>query len=125
MITSINKVLIMGRVESDPDFRVVGENNSDKLGFRVRTERGWKNAKTGDDKTFSTVHRIVAWGIIAKNNKDMKAGAQVMVDGRLDNRKYQDNEGNDKWISEINANDIQVYGGGAEAPAPSEDEIPF
>jgi len=55
----------------------------------------------------------------------MKAGTQVMVDGRLDNRKYQDNEGNDKWISEINANDIQVYGGGAEAPATSEDEIPF
>ena len=48
-----------------------------------------------------------------------------MVDGRLDNRKYQDNEGNDRWISEINANDILVYGGGAEAPAPSEDEIPF
>ena len=119
MITSMNKVLIMGRVESDPDFRTVGDNNSAKLGFRVRTERSWK------DKTFSTVHRVVAWGLIAQNNKDIKAGAQVMVDGRLDNRKYQDKEGNDKWISEINANDVQVYGGGAEAPAPSEDEIPF
>ena len=118
MITSMNKVLIMGRVESDPYHRLVGDNNSDKLGFRVRTERAWK------DKTFSTVHRIVAWGAMAAQNKGLRAGSSVMVDGRLDNRKYEV-DGETKWISEVVANDIQVYGADAEKEQEQEEEIPF
>ncbi|MAH51326.1 hypothetical protein CMI37_36255 [Candidatus Pacearchaeota archaeon] len=118
MIASMNKVMVMGRVESDADHRLVGDGTKGKLGFRLRTERQWK------EQTFSTVHRIVAWGSMAEQHKSLKAGATVYVDGRLENRKYE-KDGETKWISEISAGDIQVFGAPAASETLPEEEIPF
>ncbi len=117
MVASMNKILIMGRVESDADHRLVGDGQRGKLGFRVRTERKWK------EQTFSTVHRVVAWGTMAEQHKNLRAGTTVYVDGRLENRKYE-KDGETKWISEISANDIQTFGEVAHQ-SEVEEEIPF
>tara|TARA_R110000751_G_scaffold74611_3_gene150645 strand:- start:3316 stop:3684 length:369 start_codon:yes stop_codon:yes gene_type:complete len=104
---SMNKVVIVGRVDAPPQVRSIGDNK-EKMGFRVRTERSWR------DKTFSTVHRVVVWGGQIEDIRNLREGDCVSIDGRIDNRKYEV-EGEAKWISEVVANDVQVFSSSAPA----------
>tara|TARA_Y100000004_G_scaffold187950_1_gene241438 strand:- start:1354 stop:1716 length:363 start_codon:yes stop_codon:yes gene_type:complete len=116
---SMNKVILVGRVEAQPEIRPIGEGR-EKMGFRLRTERSWS------DKIFSTLHRVVVWGKQIDNLRNLREGDCVSIDGRIDNRKYEAN-GETKWITEVVANDVQIF---SSAPAPSgggglDDVIPF
>ena len=118
-VPSFNKAMIVGLVEEPPQIRPIGEGK-EKMGFRVRTYRAWR------DKQFSTLHRVVVWGNSINDLRNLQQGDTVAVDGRIDNRKYEV-EGVTKWITEIVANDVQVYAASpAQAGGDSIDsEIPF
>jgi single-strand DNA-binding protein len=117
---SVNKAVIVGVVEDQPQIRSISEGK-EKMGFRVRTHRAWR------DKTFSTLHRIVVWGGMITDIRGLNQGDFVSVDGRIDNRKYEV-EGETKWITEVVASDVQVVAapssGGASVLG-SEDDLPF
>lgn len=118
-VPSVNKAVIVGKVEDQPQIRSIGEGK-EKMGFRVRTERSWR------DKTFSTLHRIVVWGNMITDIRGLNQGDCVSIDGRIDNRKYEV-EGETKWITEVVANDVQVFASAAAAPSglSDEDDLPF
>ena len=120
-IPSLNKMFVLGRVEGQPQLKDIGDGKQ-KLGFRVRTERMWK------ERTFSTLHRVVVWGKMVEDLRSIQEGDSVSVDGRIDNRKYEVN-GETKWITEVVANDVQVYAAQAESGGgdefTSEDDLPF
>ena len=119
-VPSINKVIVVGLVEEDPQIRAIGEGK-EKMGFRVRTTRSWSG------REFSTLHRVVVWGNQINNVRSLRGGDTVAIDGRIDNRKYEAN-GETKWITEVVANDVQIY---SSAPASAggavelDDAIPF
>ena len=115
---SANKVFVLGKVEHDPEIREIS-GGKEKMGMRVRTTRSWT------DKEFSTLHRVVVWGKMVDGLRGIKDGDYVAVDGRIDNRKYESN-GETKWITEIVANDVQVYADRAAANGDQqEDDLPF
>jgi single-strand DNA-binding protein len=117
---SLNKVFIVGRVEGEPQIKEISEGK-EKLGFRVRTERKWR------DRTFSTLHRVCVFGNMVGDLRGIREGDSVAVDGRIDNRKYEVN-GETKWITELVANDVQVYAAPtteAVDESDSEDALPF
>ena len=119
-IPSVNKAFIVGAVEGEPRITPYGEGK-EKMGFRVRTNRAWK------DKNFSTVHRIIVWGNMVADIKGLREGDGVSVDGRIDNRKYEV-DGETKWITEVVANDVQVYASSNGKPQhglEEDDDLPF
>ena len=118
-IPSVNKAVIVGCVEGQPRITPYGEGK-EKMGFKVRTNRAWK------DKNFSTVHRIIVWGNMVNDIRSLADGDGVSVDGRIDNRKYEV-DGEAKWITEVVANDVQVYASsnGNAGHGPEDDDLPF
>ena len=115
---SANKAFVLGKVEHDPEVREV-KGGKEKMGMRIRTTRSWS------DREFSTLHRVVIWGKMIDDLRSIKDGDYVAVDGRIDNRSYEV-DGVTKWITEIVANDVQVYADEAKSNGETEeDDLPF
>lgn len=116
---SANKAFVMGQVSAPPQLKDLGNGRS-MMGFRLVSKRRWK------DKEFQTTHRITVFGNAVDALRNLSEGSLVGVDGRIDNRQYEQN-GEKKWITEIVANDVQVFSAQEEQPQGNDfgDEIPF
>lgn len=112
---SLNKVLLMGHLGADPELRYT-TNQTAICNFSVATNDRRKGAD-GQWQDFTEWHKVVAFGKTAENCSNfLKKGRQVFVDGRIQTRKWQDQEGKDRYSTEIVANTVQFIGGakGAE-----------
>ena len=100
MSFSINKIYLAGNTTNDPELKYT-PNGNPVLNFSMATNRGSKG-KDGVYKNIPTFHRIIVWGKIAEYlARNLKKGDQVVVEGRQDNRSYEDKDGNKKYISEV------------------------
>lgn len=112
---SVNKAILIGNLGADPELRYTPGGQAVTT-FRLATTERW----TGQDgqKNEKTVwHNIVAWGKQAEIVKEyLSKGRQVYVEGRIDNRSYDDKEGNKRYVSEIVAQRVQFLGSRADAP---------
>jgi len=123
---SLNKVMIMGRLGRDPEIRY-SANNFPIANFSVATSENVKD-QSGNYVEKTTWHNIVVLGNQAENcSKFLKKGSMVFVEGRIQNRKYQDKNGIEKYVSEIISNMVrfldsressqgQYQSGGGAAP---------
>ena len=117
---SYNRATLVGRLGRDPEIRVTQSDKS-VTSFSLATNERWKS-KDGQDKDQTTWHNIVVWDPQAKACKEyLQKGSQVLVEGRIVNRSYQDKDGNTKWISEVVAQRVVFLGSGS-APAAKEPE---
>jgi len=114
---SANRAFIMGQVAAPPQLKDLSDGGA-MMGFRVVSKRRWK------DREFTTTHRIAVFGNAVDGLRNLSEGSLVGVDGRIDNRQYEQN-GEKKWITEIVASDVQVFS--SEPPQEDKlgDEIPF
>lgn len=104
MAFSLNQAVIAGNVSSEPVLKYTPAGNA-VLNFNVATNRSVKQNDNWED--VPTYHRIVVWGKIAEwLGNNMFKGDPVMVSGRIENRSYQDNSGQTKYISEIVADTV-------------------
>jgi single-strand DNA-binding protein len=112
---SFNRATIIGHLGSDPEIRQTASGKS--VGnFNVAT-----SFKSGDKET-TTWHRIVVWEKLADlAGKYLEKGSAVMIEGRIDNRSYDDKDGNTKYITEIIANNMIFLG---SKPKPEEQKEP-
>jgi len=96
---SVNKVILLGNLGVDPDFRVT-PNDVEVCTFSLATTESFGS---GDDRTEETEwHNIVAWRGLARSCKAiLRKGSKVYVEGRKKTRKWQDNDGNDHYTVEI------------------------
>lgn len=96
----INKVILVGNLGGDPDCKYV---NDTKLGsFSVATNEKWKDKNTGQPVEHTYWHRVCVRGRMAEIAQEyLKKGSKVYVEGKLTNRKYTDNNGVEKFISEV------------------------
>ncbi|MHB8232537.1 MAG: single-stranded DNA-binding protein [bacterium] len=116
---SLNKVLLIGNLGKDPELRYTPDGLA-ILRFSIATSE-YFNDKSGNKSERTTWHNIVVFGKMGQNIANyLSKGKQVFVEGRINNRSYDDKEGNKKYITEIVATNIVLLGakggggGGAE-----------
>jgi single-strand DNA-binding protein len=115
---SVNKVLLIGRLGSDPEVRHTG-GGAAVANFSLATNESW-NDKNGQKQERTEWHRVVVWGKLAQLcGEYLSKGRQAYVEGRLQTRQWQDKDGQTKYTTEIIATTIQFLGAGAGAGAGS------
>lgn len=105
---SFNKVILVGNVGKDPEIRRF-ENNI-KASFSLATSETY-TPKGGDKVTQTEWHNIVVWRRLAELAENyIRKGSQVLVEGKLRYRSYDDRDGNKKYVVEVEADVIQLLG---------------
>ncbi|MBK8502302.1 MAG: single-stranded DNA-binding protein [Saprospiraceae bacterium] len=102
----VNKVTLIGNLGRDPKIRHL-ENGSMVGKFPVATNESYRD-KNGEWQTLTEWHDVVVWRSLAERaEKALKKGSLVYVEGKLTHRKYQDKDGNERYITEVVANTIK------------------
>jgi single-strand DNA-binding protein len=120
MARGINKVILIGNLGADPEVRYMPSGGA-VTNLRVATTDSWKDKQTGEQQERTEWHRIVLFGRLAEiAGEYLRKGSQVYLEGRMQTRKWQGQDGNDRYTTEIVANDMQMLGGrgGQQVPDP-------
>ena len=108
-MASVNKVIIIGNLGRDPETRYMPDGGA-ITNISVATTDTWKD-KNGEKQEKTEWHRVAFFGKLAEiAGEYLKKGSQVYVEGRLQTRKWQDKDGQDKYTTEIVANQMQMLG---------------
>ena len=147
----VNKVILIGNLGRDPELRYT-QNGTPVASLNVATSRRWKG-QDGQMQEQTEWHKVVVWSRLAELcNEYLSKGSKVYIEGRLQTRKWQDQNGNDRYTTEVVAQDVQFltprgataggpggYGGMGEGPQggfggdefsgseppPTGDDVPF
>jgi len=110
MARGVNKVILIGNLGKDPEVRY-SPNGQAVANVTIATSESWKDKTSGEKVEKTEWHRIVFWGKLAEiAGEYLKKGSQIYIEGRLQTRKWQDKDGNDKYTTEIVANEMQMLG---------------
>ncbi|KTD49643.1 single strand binding protein [Legionella quinlivanii] len=115
MARGINKVILIGNIGGDPDVRYMPNGNAVTT-LSVATSEAWKDKQTGDKQERTEWHRVVCFNKLGEiAGEYLRKGSKVYVEGSLRTRKWQDQQGQDRYTTEIVANDIQMLDGKGSA----------
>jgi single-strand DNA-binding protein len=125
-MSSINKVILVGNLGADPEMRYL-PNGDAVCNLRVATTDKWRDKGSGEAKESTEWHRVVLFRRLGEvAGQYLKKGSSVYIEGRLRTRKWRDRDGQDRYSTEIEANEMQMLGGRSTisdndhpAPAPS------
>lgn len=113
-MASVNKVLIIGNLGKDPETRFL-PNGDAVCSMVVATSESWKDKQTGEKRESTEWHRVSAFRKLAEIcGEYLKKGASVYIEGKLKTRKWQDKDGNDRYTTEIHADEMRMLGGRRE-----------
>jgi len=113
MASGVNKVILIGRLGSDPEVRYTS-NGGAVANFNMATNESWTD-KAGQKQERTEWHRIVVWGKLGELcGQYLSKGRQAFIEGRLQTREWQDKEGGKRYTTEIVAQNIQFLGGQSE-----------
>jgi single-strand DNA-binding protein len=120
-MASVNKVILVGNLGRDPETRY-STSGAAICNITVATSRQWKDKASGEKKEETEWHRVVFYDRLAEiAGEYLKKGRPVYVEGRLKTRKWQDKEGQDRYTTEIIAEEMQLLGsregGGGGGPS--------
>lgn len=108
MARGINKVILIGNVGTDPEVRYLPNGNAVAT-LSVATSETWKDKQTGDKQERTEWHRVVCFNRLGEiAGEYLRKGSKLYVEGSLRTRKWQDNQGQDRYTTEIVASDIQM-----------------
>jgi single-strand DNA-binding protein len=119
MARGVNKVIIVGNLGNDPDTKYM-PSGSAVTNLSVATNESWKDKATGEQKDRTEWHRVAMFGRLAEIAAEyLRKGSQVYIEGKLRTRKWQDKQGNDRYSTEVIADEMQMLSGrtGGGAPA--------
>ena len=109
-----NKVQLIGNVGNAVEIKNT-ESGKKLARFSIATNESYRNAK-GEKVTETTWHNLVAWGKVAElAEKLLVKGTEVVIEGKLTNRSYTDKDGNKKYVSEVQVNELLLLGNKAVA----------
>lgn len=110
---SLNKVLLIGRLGKDPELRYTA-NQTAVCSLNVATNDRKKD-ESGNWVEHTEWHRVVVFGRVAENcGQYLQKGSQAYIEGRITTRKWQDKDGQDRYTTEIIANNVQFLGARGE-----------
>ena len=145
MARGINKVILVGNLGADPETRYM-PSGSAVTNLSVATSETWKDKQSGEQKERTEWHKVAMFNRLAEIAAEyLRKGSQVYIEGKLRTGKWQDRDGNDRWTTEIIADEMQMLGGrgggggsmamnqdpGPSSPPPQagpddfDDDIPF
>ncbi len=147
MARGVNKVILIGNLGADPETRYMPSGGA-VTNIRLATTDSWKDKQTGERQDRTEWHRVVFFNRLAEIAAEyLRKGSQVYIEGRIQTRKWQGQDGQDRYTTEIVANEMQMLGGrggsgfdsapadnrepAASSPAPApavddfDDDIPF
>jgi single-strand DNA-binding protein len=122
MARGINKVILVGNLGQDPESRTT-PGGTTVTNIRIATTDSWTDKASGEKKEQTEWHTVVLWSRLGEIAAEyLRKGSQVYIEGRLQTRKWQDKQGNDRYTTEIVAGDMQMLGGraGGGGGAPQE-----
>lgn len=108
MARGINKVILIGNLGNDPDTRTTPQGSA-VTNISVATDESYKDKQTGQLVPKTEWHRVVMFNRLAEIGRDyLKKGSKVYIEGKLQTRKWQDQSGQDRYSTEIIANELQM-----------------
>lgn len=120
---AINKVILVGNLGKDPELRYTGSGTA-VASFTLATTERYKNA-AGQPQEKTEWHNIVAWRQLAEIcGKYLHKGKQVYIEGKITTRKWQDQTGNDRYTTEIVADQMHMLGRANEGQASTNPSAP-
>ncbi len=127
MARGVNKVILVGNLGADPETRYTATGSA-VTNIRVATTDSWKDKQSGEQQERTEWHRVVFFGRLAEIAAEyLRKGSQVYLEGRLQTRKWQGQDGADRYTTEIVSNEMQMLGsrsggggGGFQAPPPAQ-----
>lgn len=131
-MSSLNKVILIGRVGNDPEIKYTG-NGEAIANLSLATSERWKDKNTGEQKELTEWHRVEAFGRLAEIiGQYVQKGALLYVEGQLRTRKWQDQNGQDRYTTSVRINEMKMLAGksggnqagGESAPAPQQQRAP-
>ena len=102
MAGSVNKVIIIGNLGTDPETRAM-QSGEEVANFSVATSETWTDKASGEKKDRTQWHKVVIWNqpLVKIAKSYLKKGAKVYIEGQLETRKWQDKDGKDQYTTEV------------------------
>ncbi|UCB53909.1 MAG: single-stranded DNA-binding protein [Thiotrichales bacterium] len=125
-MAGINKVILVGRLGKDPETKYMPSGDA-VTSFSIATSENWKDKQSGEKREKTEWHNIVAFRRLGEIcGEYLRKGSQVYIEGKLQTRKWQDKNGNDRYTTEIVANEMQMLGGrpSGDSFAPAQNSAP-
>ncbi|SRR5690606_17630094 len=124
----INKVILVGHLGKDPEVRVL-ESGTKVAKFTMATNENYRD-RNNEWQTTTEWHNVILWRYLAESaERNLKKGSLVYIEGKLTTRKYQDKDGNDKYVTEVVANTLRALdrrdGQSGDSYMPSDEDDPF
>jgi single-strand DNA-binding protein len=117
MSRGINKVILIGNCGQDPDTKYTASGAA-ITNLSVATSESWKDKQTGQMQDRTEWHRVVFFNRLAEvAGEYLRKGSKVYIEGKLQTRKWQDQSGQDRYTTEIVANEMQMLDGRSEDPS--------
>jgi single-strand DNA-binding protein len=118
-MASLNRVTLIGNLGADPEVRYT-QNREAIATIRIATTETYKDKSSGEKKEITEWHRVVFFGRTAEVvGEYLKKGSPVYVEGRIQSRKWQDKDGQDRYVVEILASEMKMLG-----TRPADDDAP-
>jgi single-strand DNA-binding protein len=116
MARGVNKVILVGNLGADPETRYTASGAA-ITNIRIATSESWRDKQTGENQERTEWHRVVFFSRLAEiAGEYLRKGSQVYIEGSLRTRKWQGQDGQDRYTTEVVANEMQMLGGrGGEA----------
>lgn len=106
----LNKAILIGNLGQDPETRFM-QDGTCVCNINIATTERFKN-REGERQDRTEWHRVVMWGKLGEiGNQYLRKGSQVYIEGKIETRKWKDRDGNDKYTTEIRANEMKMLGG--------------
>ncbi len=116
-MAGINKVILVGNLGKDPEVRYL-EGGTAVANFPIATSETFKDRTSGERKTNTEWHNIVVWrGLAEIAEKYLKKGSQIYLEGKLRTRQWQDKDGNNRYTTEVVADNLQMLGRKEDSPS--------
>lgn len=110
---SVNKVILIGNVGADPETRHMPSGGA-VTNLRLATSESWKDKQSGEMQERTEWHRVVLFNRLGEVAAEyLRKGSQIYIEGQIRTRKWQGNDGQDRYTTEIVANEMQMLGGRA------------
>ena len=111
MARGINKVILVGNLGADPETRYTASGSA-VTNIRLATADSWRDKQSGEQQERTEWHRVVFFNRLAEIAAEyLRKGSQCYIEGRIQTRKWQGQDGQDRWTTEIVASEMQMLGG--------------
>ncbi len=112
---SLNRAQVIGNLGQDPDLRSL-QSGMAVCNLSVATSESWTDKNTGEHREETEWHRVTLWGKLAEIAAQyLRKGDKVFLEGKLKTRKWQDQNGQDRYSTEIHADNLLMLGGKAQS----------